>query len=100
MSERILLVDDSPDVTRVCAQILATDSKRIHLFQTLHHVEAGFQAATNELMILHLNLGQRRAAPFPPEGAQRVIDIAAAHAGLPSPPARGRVIGMRPSTGA
>ena len=83
------------DPLRVTAQVLDADAKRIHLFQTLYHAEEGFQAASNELMILHLDLEQRRAAPFPLRVAQRLEEISGAHRQLPQPPERGGSIGLR-----
>jgi acyl-CoA thioester hydrolase len=83
------------DPLRVCAQVLAADAKRIHLFQTLFRDGEELPAAGNELMILHLDLETRRAAPFPPALAERVGALARAHGELPSPPQRGRVIGLR-----
>jgi acyl-CoA thioester hydrolase len=87
------------DPLRVTAQVLDADAKRIHLFQTLLHAEQGFQAATNELMIMHLDLELRRSSPFPEGIAERLDPIAAAHRGLPRPPEQGRVIGLRRDVG-
>ncbi len=83
------------DPLRVCAQILDSDAKCIHLFQTLLHDEEGFQAACNELMILHLDLRQRRSSPFPGEVAGKLQGIATNHQELPPPPEQGSVIGIR-----
>jgi acyl-CoA thioester hydrolase len=87
------------DPLRVTAQVLDADAKRIHLFQVLYHAERGYQAATNELMILHVDLERRRAAPFPPEILGRLEEIAAAHRQLSDPPERGRSIGLRRNAG-
>jgi len=84
---------------RVTAQVLDSDAKRIHLFQTLYHAEDRFQAASNELMILHLDLERRRAVPFPLQVAERLEEIAASHQKLPLPPERGRSIGLRRNGG-
>lgn len=83
------------DPLRVTAQVLDADSKRIHLFQTMMHVEQEFRAATNELMILHVDLERRRSSPFPDAVIERVRRIAVAHRGLPRPPEQGRAIGLR-----
>jgi len=83
------------DPLRVTAQVLDRDSKRIHLFQTLFHEAKGFQAASNELMIMHVDLGKRSSSRFPPEVVQRLERIAAEHKGLPRPPEQGSVIGIR-----
>lgn len=75
-------------------QVLGADAKRIHLFQTLMQVEQGFKAATNELMILHLDLNRRCAVPFPEPVGRRIGELAAAHRELPEPPERGSRIGL------
>jgi acyl-CoA thioester hydrolase len=80
---------------RVCAQLLGADAKRIHLFQTLYQAETGLKAATNELMILHLDLTARRGAAFPEEVGSRLTALATAQRDLPVPPERGSVIGLR-----
>ncbi len=83
------------DPLRVTAQVLDADSKRIHLFQTLQHADEGYQAATNELMILHLDLQQRRTCAFPDDIAGRLGRIASGHRELSRPPQQGSVIGIR-----
>lgn len=80
---------------KVMGQMLDADDKRIHLYSELFHAEEGFLSATSELMLLHVDLGKRGAAPFPPAVQDRVDAIRAAHASLPRPEATGRVIGIR-----
>ncbi len=80
---------------RVTAQVLDKDRKRIHLFQTLLHETEGFQAASNELMIMHVDLGRLRSCQFSLEVEQRLERIAVEHTGLPRPPEQGSVIGIR-----
>ena len=79
----------------VDSQILDRDSKRIHLFQTLTHVEDGFISATNESMQMHMDMAKRRAAPFRPEKMARLAACTAAHADLHRPEQAGRRIGIR-----
>ncbi len=90
--DRELRLDDP---LRVCAQILDSDAKRIHLFQTLLHAGEGYQAACNELMIMHLDLRQRRPSTFPDEVADKLQGIATNHQELPQPPEQGSLIGIR-----
>ncbi|MEQ9639560.1 MAG: thioesterase family protein [Alphaproteobacteria bacterium] len=80
---------------KMTGQVLDADDKRIHLYSELFHADEGFLSATSELMLLHVDLGARGAAPFPPAVQARVDAIRTAHAGLPRPPAAGRVIGIR-----
>ncbi len=83
------------DRLRVEARVLDADAKRIHLFQVLYHEGLNFQSATNELMIMHLDLGQRRSSPFPDSVAQQLQALAREHRDLQRPPEQGSVIGIR-----
>jgi acyl-CoA thioester hydrolase len=82
------------DPLRVETHVLAHDAKRVHLFHTLYHAGEGHQAATSELMLMHVDLEARRASPFPPAVLGRLRQVAAAHAALPRPPEVGRAIGL------
>ncbi len=54
-------------------RIVDHDGKRLHLLHRMFHAgEAGYLAATNELMCLHVDLAQRRAAPFPEVALLRI----------------------------
>jgi acyl-CoA thioester hydrolase len=82
---------------RITTQLLDHDAKRARIFHTMYHADAGFLAATNELMLLHVDFATRRAAPWRDETAARLKALAAAHAVLPKPPQAGRAIAMRRS---
>lgn len=83
------------DPLRVTGQLLDADDRRLHLYGEMHHAADGFLAATSELLLLHVDLGARGAAPFPPVVQARVDALRTAHAGLARPDAAGRVIGIR-----
>ncbi len=83
------------DPLRFTAQILDYDAKRVHLFQSMYHAEAGWLASTNELLFMHIDFETRRAAPWRDETMRRLEAIAAAHKVLPRPETAGRVIGIR-----
>lgn len=87
------LLPDAP--FRVTTQILDHDAKRIHIFHEMHHADEGFLAATNELMIMHVDFTTRRSAPWPEETQTRLAAMAAAHKTLPRPAKAGRVIGLK-----
>lgn len=80
---------------QVTTQLLDCDDKRAHLFHAMYHADEGFLAATNELLLMHIDLKTRRGAPWPEETRRRLRAMAAAHAPLPRPPQAGRVIGIR-----
>ena len=50
-------------------RILDVDAKRVHLFHAMHHGTEGWLAATNELVLMHIDLEARRSCPLPDIGA-------------------------------
>lgn len=89
--ERELLVGNR---LRISTQILAADSKRLHLAHEMFGVSGGHRAAMQELMFLHVDLAGRRVTPFPQAVRTRVAAAAAAHAGLSRPDWVGRRVTM------
>ncbi len=89
------------DPVAVSSQLLGYDGKRLHVFHRMRHAEAGFAAATIEIMALHVDLGRRRAAPFPAPACARLARLHAAHMGLSRPAEAGRAIAqtLTPPTG-
>ncbi len=75
-------------------QILAADTKRLHVFV---RIERGAETvATLEQMLLHVDMKAGRAVPAPQSILDRLMPLAAAHAGLPRPQGAGRRVGERP----
>ncbi|WP_420405991.1 thioesterase family protein [Nisaea sp.] len=83
------------DRLRFTTQVLDHDSKRMHLFHRMYHAGEGYLAATNELMIMHMDLETRRPAPFPAASLARIADLQELHDMLPRPGAAGHAIGIR-----
>ena len=52
---------------RVRSYLLGADTKRVHYFHEMFHVESGERCCTQELLALHIDMRIRRVAPFPPE---------------------------------
>ena len=75
-------------------QLIDADDKRIHLFQRMFHEEAGYQAATAELMMLHVDLTGPRSARLPEAALSKIGTVLAQHRQLPKPPELGRKIGI------
>ena len=97
--DREVRVDDP---LRFTTQLLGFDAKRIHYVHRMYHAEAGYLAATNELMSLHISQNTRRAAPMAETVLARLAEIEGAHRELPVPPEVGRAIGLtarRPTRG-
>ena len=88
------------DPLRFTTRLLAYDAKRIHYIHEMFHGDAGYLAATNELMSLHVSQKTRRGAPMAAEILERLGRIQHAHDRLPRPPQVGRVMGLgaRPTT--
>jgi len=88
------------DSLRFTTRLLAYDAKRVHYIHEMFHGGAGYLAATNELMSLHVSQQTRRGAPMAPEVLERLGRIQRAHDRLPRPPQVGRVMGLgaRPTT--
>ena len=53
------------DPLRIEFQLLGFDQKRIHSFQRMFHGERDYLAATEERMTVHVDMTQRKSAPFP-----------------------------------
>jgi len=88
------------DPLRFTTQLLGFDTKRIHYIHSMYHRDAGYLAATNELMSLHVSQKTRRGVPMDPEITERLRRVQVAHDRLPRPPQVGRVMGLgaRPTT--
>ncbi len=82
------------DPVRVSLVLVAVDAKRMHTFKQLIHAEEGWVSATSENLSLHVDMGARKVAPFPPDIAERLTATAQAHAAAPRDPAIGRRVAM------
>lgn len=84
----------SGDPVRVTFQLLDFDSKRLHCFQQLFHAVEGWVSATSENLSLHVDMDQKKAAPFSADVSKRLNRLKNSHARLPRPEAAGRRIAM------
>ena len=82
------------DPVQVAVYMLAADEKRIHTFEELRHATEGWLSATSEGMALHVDMTQRKTAPFPPDIAARIRAVSQAHSTLARPDGVGRHITM------
>ena len=78
----------------VRSHILGVDRKRLHIFHDMVHVDTGKQVATNENMLIYIDMGKRRSAPFPDDLRERLQRVAGAHSTLERPANAGRSIGF------
>jgi acyl-CoA thioester hydrolase len=89
--QRELLLGDPLSIT---TRLIAYDVKRMHWIQCMYHREKGYLAATNEWLILYVDIGKRRVGRMPAALEANMQAVMAAHAGLPLPPEVGRRIDM------
>jgi acyl-CoA thioester hydrolase len=82
------------DTVRVTLQLIDFDEKRLHFYMEIRHATDGWVAATSENLALHVDMGTRKAAPFPDDVANNLAVMKAAHSRLARPPALGSVIGI------
>ena len=84
------------DRLRVHGWLLGADSKRVHYFHELFHVDSGERSAVQELMALHIDMRVRRVAPFPEDRLAALADAVARFAPAEPPKGAGRRIMMPP----
>jgi acyl-CoA thioester hydrolase len=87
------VMEDAP--IRVETLVVAADDKRVHFCHSMIEETGGFLAATAEMLLLHVDLSTRRAAPFPAEPARAVAALAQAHATLARPAQLGRTVMLK-----
>jgi acyl-CoA thioester hydrolase len=81
----------------VRTQIIGHDSKRLHLYHSLHKVGEEQELAGNEQMLLHVDLAGPRSAPFSADTLSRLQSIVIEQKDLPAPAYIGRVIALPPA---
>ncbi len=82
------------DKVLVRCWLLGADSKRLHYFHEMFHVESGERAAVQELMALHIDMNVRRVAPYPPEQQAALAEAVAKYVPAEPPKGAGRRIAM------
>lgn len=82
------------DTLAVETQILDLDAKRLQLFHTMVHAGDGYQVATTEIMLMHVDQVQRRSSPMPDWALRRVRESLAAQGRQERPARAGRRIGL------
>ena len=78
----------------VRTQIIGHDSKRLHLYHSLHLAGDDKELAGNEQMLLHVDLAGPRSTPFSETTLASLQAIVADQADLPAPDYIGRVIAL------
>ncbi len=83
------------DETVATFQILDHDAKRVHFFQELYRTADGLLSATSEQMCMHVDMGEKRSAPFPSVVEAAIAALAERQSDLDRKPQVGHVIGIR-----
>jgi acyl-CoA thioester hydrolase len=81
---------------RITLQLVDFDEKRMHYAMEMRHASEGWVAASAESLALHVDLKTRKVTPFPPDILANLAIMKAAHAGMATPEALGRIISMKP----
>ena len=82
------------DPVQISVYLLESDEKRLHTFEELRHASEGWLSATSENMTLHMDMSQRKVAPFPPDIRARIQAVVASHGSVPRPEGIGRKVAM------
>jgi acyl-CoA thioester hydrolase len=82
------------DPVQVSVLLLGADEKRLHTFEELRHASEGWLSATSENISVHIDIGLRKTAPFPPDIMARIAAVAKLHAAAPRPEGIGRRVAM------
>ncbi len=75
-------------------QVVDINPKKIHLYHRMYHQEEGYLAATNEILLLHIDMETRRSAPMNVDMLQQLERVKKAHECLPEPDNLSRRFGV------
>ncbi len=81
----------------VSSHLLGFDDKRLHFFQRMAPEGGACLAATMESLGVHVDMAERRAAPFPEPARSALTRLLAQHGDLPRPAGAGRAISPIPA---
>jgi acyl-CoA thioester hydrolase len=82
------------DRLNVRGWLLGADTKRLHYFHEMFHVESGERSAVQELMALHIDMRVRRVTPYPPERYEALQQAVREYAPSTLPKGAGRRIAL------
>jgi acyl-CoA thioester hydrolase len=80
------------DQVRIETQLLDRDAKRVHYVQQMFHAEENYLACVTELIVMHVDMGLKKSAPFPADVMAKIDTMYEAHKALPVPPQVGHRI--------
>jgi acyl-CoA thioester hydrolase len=80
------------DRLKFTTRLLGLGAKWINIIHFMENADAGYLAATNQLIFVHLNLSTQKSAPFPEAQRAALTEMLAVHETYPVPPQAGRAI--------
>ena len=83
------------DPLRVTVNLLDFNHKLMHVYLELYHEDSGALCASNERLLIHVNLSTRKSAPFPQAIAARLDEVRRSCAEHPRPRNLGRTLAIR-----
>ncbi len=83
------------DPIRVTLQLLDYDGKRCHFYEEMFHETEGWQAAAGEFLSMHVDMREKRAAPFPEDILANVEAFYDGQKSISWPERVGNVMGIR-----
>ena len=90
--QRELTLDDPYLIT---TQVLGYSRTGLHQFNRLYHADELFLGSTAESMTLHIDLGERKVAPWPDTIVARLDAVARGQGPMPRPQQAGRQIRLK-----
>lgn len=79
----------------VNCQLIDFDTKRIHLFQTMHRASNDQQVAAMEIMLLNVDTNIRKAVAMPVDRLENLGRLETAHKAMPRPALLGKSLGIQ-----
>ena len=76
-------------------QLLDYDKKRIHFFVTMLHYDKNYEAATYEVLLMHVNLSNKKSCVFPENVRNKIELTMKEHSKLPKPKLCSSTVGIR-----
>lgn len=76
---------------RITTQVLEVDQKRLRVFHTMYRAETETALASEELLLVHVDMTGPRSADFAPEVLSRLQRLCQTHRALPVPRQAGRI---------
>ena len=83
------------DPLQVASLLLGFDDKRMHMFHHMYHRESGELCATNEILLVHVDMESRRSATFPQIAKEGLQAYSGSQQDFQRPSQAGSVIQIR-----